>query len=1244
MTTIARALCIFSHIQAASPTRDALLAATDGGSLEGLSGVEIGVAGTRLCEPGYWCDPLGTAHPCPGGWANPLSGALSVASCSVECVAGFYCPPGSADARARACGAGFYCVAGSAAPKPLGAGFFCGGSALGGDGPAHTCASRAACPAGHFCGGGASPTPCAAGRFAPGEGGATASACAPCAAGYFCAGSSTSTTATPCGDAGVFCPPGSGAPRAPRAGFFTAGEDGRAEPGTAATRSQELPCPRGYFCVDGVRTPCAAGRFGAEPRSASPACSGACEEGYFCPPGSSSARERECGGAALYCPAASGAPLPVPTGAYSIAAGAAGAAYVRRLNASAPGALPPAGPAPPAPPRSCAAAWAAVGEAGAEAAALLALATPGSALEDGAARGVAVDVAAVAAGAGTRARVAPCPPGSFCRGGIPHACPGGRWGGAWSETREGCAGACAPGFYCPPGSATPLAVRCGNASFFCPEGSASPTPVPTGDFSTGGWGALGGPTAALGEGGFLPPLACGAEEEPESDLSLLPAPPAAAAARAGPPLPAGASPAQAAIVEAVFGAALGRAGTLLRAPCGPPAAPRVGGPQPEPAAPLRRACSGGGAGGLGGEATRTAVARCPAGSYCGAGLRFLCAPGFFSVRDGATSCEPCAAGSFCALGAAAPVGCGAAPSQWCPPRAASPVPVRPGWAATAARDGEVPCAAGTLCAGGEPTPCPPGFFCVAAGLTAPTGACPPGFFCPAGTVTPRPCGGAHVFCPGEGAQAPRRVRAGFFSTRAPTPGAPPLSPWLPPNITATAETPCAPGWFCQGGVARQCPAGTFGGEGALASAACSGPCAAGHFCPPGSVSATAQRCGDAFLLLVDVAASLPVQAALASDPALPSTDGIPTTHPLFSAAALRGLYAALGAAAEAAGGGALFGAPSGDGGGAFAGGAWSARATIPLRPRAATAGAAAAAAIAAAPSVQVELALLVAAQERMLQVSAVLPPGAVPASFSLSGDAGGGDLRRAGVTVALPGGGVNFSATLPWRAALRLRLPDAAVPLESFAATRRALLRGGPTSVFCPPGAGWPTPVPPGHFGNASARALRALAAGAASLAVAEAGGAAPFLAPPLPAPAADAAAAAAANATQDQALPAPPGFYASGGALHPCPRGTYRGEPRGEARAGCAPCPAGSACRIGAAAPTPCAEGFYASDGAWECAPCPGGAAPQTPVNGAEAAAQSAPGAGADLMGRDYPAQGAMGGAAAPAPPRCRTDRRCCE
>jgi hypothetical protein len=97
-------------------------------------------------------------------------------------------------------------------------------------------------------------------------------------------------------------------------GFFT-------EPGTGENpRNQEAqaPCQPGQYCVNGVATPCPLGVYGATPELTSPACSGLCAPGYFCPVGSSSTTQLPCGGVDVFCLAGSGLPQASPPGEYTV--------------------------------------------------------------------------------------------------------------------------------------------------------------------------------------------------------------------------------------------------------------------------------------------------------------------------------------------------------------------------------------------------------------------------------------------------------------------------------------------------------------------------------------------------------------------------------------------------------------------------------------------------------------------------------------------------------------------------------------------------------------------------------------------------------------------------------------------------------------------------------------------------------------------------------------------------------------
>lgn len=85
--------------------------------------------------------------------------------------------------------------------------------------------------------------------------------------------------------------------------------------------SFQLPCPAGEFCVLGVEAQCPAGYYGAATESSEPECDGPCLAGYYCEPGSTSPSQYACGDPSLYCPSASGAPVPVSVGYYTSGAG-----------------------------------------------------------------------------------------------------------------------------------------------------------------------------------------------------------------------------------------------------------------------------------------------------------------------------------------------------------------------------------------------------------------------------------------------------------------------------------------------------------------------------------------------------------------------------------------------------------------------------------------------------------------------------------------------------------------------------------------------------------------------------------------------------------------------------------------------------------------------------------------------------------------------------------------------------------
>ncbi|EEY65353.1 uncharacterized protein PITG_17008 [Phytophthora infestans T30-4] len=77
-------------------------------------------------------------------------------------------------------------------------------------------------------------------------------------------------------------------------------------------------CEPGAFCVDGKKFLCPAGRYGDKLAETSPLCAGLCTRGYFCPEGSTSPTQIECGGDGFICRTGSSKPLAIPQGYYAI--------------------------------------------------------------------------------------------------------------------------------------------------------------------------------------------------------------------------------------------------------------------------------------------------------------------------------------------------------------------------------------------------------------------------------------------------------------------------------------------------------------------------------------------------------------------------------------------------------------------------------------------------------------------------------------------------------------------------------------------------------------------------------------------------------------------------------------------------------------------------------------------------------------------------------------------------------------
>lgn len=244
------------------------------------------------CEPGSFCW-YGLRFECiPGRYGN-VSG-LANEDCSGLCAPGHWCPWASVSATERECGGpDVYCPAGSGAPSPVDIGFYTDPTE-----PPTKKTRQIMCEPGFYCIDGIR-YPCPSGQFGSSYGLATSRCTGECMPGFFCPTNSSSATQVQCGitrGPSVFCPPASSRPKLAADGFYTIGGfDKRINYPQNTTRVAEIGCEEGNYCIGGIKYQCPAGTYGELPFLKTRTCSGLCEPGYFCPPGSGSRRQYRCG-------------------------------------------------------------------------------------------------------------------------------------------------------------------------------------------------------------------------------------------------------------------------------------------------------------------------------------------------------------------------------------------------------------------------------------------------------------------------------------------------------------------------------------------------------------------------------------------------------------------------------------------------------------------------------------------------------------------------------------------------------------------------------------------------------------------------------------------------------------------------------------------------------------------------------------------------------------------------------------
>ena len=244
-----------------------------------------------------------------------------------KCTQGYYCPPGSISSRQNKCGnVSVYCPIGSGLPTVAPPGYYTvNGETVIGQISAIVSdeATRShvlICPKGHYCFGGVK-IPCPKGKYGATEGlsvsncsgdvdpgywsaegatsaqnrkcfpgrysalpGSTSAECqGSCLPGYYCPPGSISSSQKHCGSAKVFCPEGSGRPSVASRGYYTVDSNLDNKTSSQTTRTTQLHCPIGSYCINGVRKVCPAGTYGRTKGLFTKQCSGKCLRGYYCP-------------------------------------------------------------------------------------------------------------------------------------------------------------------------------------------------------------------------------------------------------------------------------------------------------------------------------------------------------------------------------------------------------------------------------------------------------------------------------------------------------------------------------------------------------------------------------------------------------------------------------------------------------------------------------------------------------------------------------------------------------------------------------------------------------------------------------------------------------------------------------------------------------------------------------------------------------------------------------------------------